>query len=158
MGKAQKFTASYAGRVVGTRSSKTMTYAFAIVAQHNEAKARKAAYEFADNDHERRHFDYMVACANGTHAHSQWASGLGRGMTVGERYAAELAEFGGTCEGYIAKRRGEMIAHFESNLAAGHFEPHVAAWSQTRHNAEKAAGQLANNGHNVLAIVPAVPV
>jgi hypothetical protein len=152
--KSTKFVARYEGKIVGTRKS-PRPYAFAIVAKHNEAAEREAAYGRKTTKTDAGNFDYYIKCATGTY---NGTFGDGRSFTSkveGKTLERALAVVALGYEGYIADLKARAIADFEERLAKGHFEPGVFGWSMSRANADKLAKQVAPI---LLAIVPAETV
>jgi hypothetical protein len=153
------YTATYNGKIVGTRKS-PRAYQFAIVIQRDVEAARKAAYEFQPTATDRENFEYEARIANAApgapinhgNRHNHPHGDIVLKHTVDQIDRAKAAIVGGW-EGYVARKRDIRIEWFQSALAKGDFEPQVHGWSMSARNAQKMANAV---GTTLLAIVPAV--
>jgi len=155
----QTFTASYNGKIVGTRRS-PRPYAFAVVVQYSEADGRRAAYEYQATDLDRSNWKYAVDKSK-AQAGVPYNHGPSRGdprpiiLTHGPKAIAEAQQVvAAGWDAYVAAHRARQITWFEERLAKGYYEPKVHGWSMSAANAQKMANTV---GSVLLAIVPAVP-
>jgi hypothetical protein len=170
---ARKYVAKYDGKIVGKRTTESRVYTHAIVVQESAEFARAEAYGWAPLD--RKDYDYHVAVAlcegvmnlaplrdwekEGTVGQTRHGEGSRQGAFVLRHTAAKIARskaiIEGGFEGYAARGRAAAIASFERKLAAGGFEPGVAAWCGRLDLARKEAGKR-NTGER-LCLVEIVP-
>lgn len=141
---ATTYTATYNGQVIGTRKS-PRAYAFAVIYQRDEVRARTYASRPADKT-DRSNFEFYTAVSTGF-----WN---GR-----ERNADEVAEaktrIEGGFESYVARERAAELAQLEKSIAAGEFQPKVFGWSMSARAVKGMESQAARFGR-YLATVPAV--
>src|SRR4030095_12249281 len=151
--KKIKYTASYQGAIVGTRTSHRV-YTHAVICQRDQEAARKAAYGYQSNDTDLRNFNYYRGVVDQRENHpnlqGSWNTPEYRAKQIAE--AQERIE--GGLDGYIARVRQALIDRYEWNVKSGNFNVYAACWAGRRDLAEKAARQ---RGDRVLAIVEAVP-
>lgn len=153
MAKPIKYTATYNGKVVGTRKS-PRPYLFAIIVQSLEEVARLHAYRFEPTETDLLNFNWYTEGATATVGKSKFPD------IKGSVWSAEDIEKGkreieGGWDAYVARLRASAIENFERRKAAGHFEPNVHGWSMSLRNAEKMAASAAHPSRTVLCIVPA---
>lgn len=154
MAKDTKFTASFEGKIVGTRRS-PRPYLFAIVVQWNAESHRADAYGYKATATDRSNFDYYSKCATGTYTDTFRTGKTFTNKIEGAELAAAQAKIEGGFDAYVARLRAEAIERFEASLKGGYFEPGVVAWSMSSVNAEKTANKFRTAGV-FRAIVPAV--
>jgi hypothetical protein len=148
--KQTVFTATYEGKIVGTRRS-PRPYQFAIVVLQDEAADRKRAYEYQATKMDHSNFAYYqeIDRLGENHPHYCKCSWRDEPDLEGIARARQLIE--GGFDMYVARLREKAIENFEVSRAAGCYEPHVYAWSMSEKNARKAAS---SSPYKVLAVVP----
>lgn len=152
MAKTTKYSATYQGKIVGTRKS-PRPYQFAIIAQHDEQAARERAYGYKPTDRDESNLAWLTELAAFEADVPVWPRGWNFSTKFSVKQIGDAkAKIAGGRDAFLASCCEREIRNFEEYLADGHFAPHVAAWSMSRANAEKAARRVTGN---VLAIVPA---
>lgn len=147
------YTATYNGKVVGTRKS-PRPYLYAIVVQNLEEVARLHAYRYEPTKTDRSNFDWRAKCAAATVGEAKFSDIKGSTWEAEEIARAKETIEGGW-DAYVSRLRYDAIARFEAAKASGHFEPHVFGWSMSSHNAKGMAATAAHPSRTVLGIVPA---
>jgi hypothetical protein len=149
------YTATWEGKIVGTRKS-PRPYKYAIIVQRDQEADRKYAYEFVPAN--KGSFDYYVQIATATPGVSLRPKGwnFDTSYDAGQIEEAKKHIEGGW-EGFAARERQQKINRFEALLAKGGYEPFVHGWSQSLVNAAKAARAAETSyGLIYLGLVPAV--
>lgn len=152
MTKPTKYVVRHEGVIIGKRASHRV-YTHAVIAQHDEEFARKAAYDYVATDLDRSNFDYSAKIV---------AQGVNHDHVTGWRKEPDLsvlekakARIEGGFDAFVARERADMIERFEGHKARNGFRPYVAAFAGRRDLAEKSVSQHAD-GRRVkfVAIVP----
>ncbi|UEM08258.1 hypothetical protein J4G43_025895 [Bradyrhizobium barranii subsp. barranii] len=150
MTKTTKFNATYQGKIIGTRKS-PRPYQFAIVAQHDEQAARASAFDYQPTRTDRANFEWDTFKATCSPGATVTPPGWNNATTFSRaEIEASQDRIAGDWSAYAERCRQRAIENFEHYLKTGHFEPHVAAWSMSRANAEKASRRVTGR---LLAIV-----
>lgn len=148
-----KFTATFEGQIVGTRSS-LHGYAFAVIVMNNIEAHRNFAYNYVPIKTDRANFDFYAQIAQ----QQPGVEVLPKGWRFTTSFDAKKieeakAQIEGGFEGFAARLRDRLIDGFEASVVKGHFNPQVFGWSKTLANAQKMASKIGSR-QTFLAIVP----
>ncbi len=142
-----KHTAYLGDQVVGTRTSKTRNYEYAVVTQWSETRSRKAAYgyEWTPTDIENYEY-YKTMAALPTHGgiYSRYSNAARSQVEFNcdshdVARARKFMEAYPTLPDYIDGRRDQLVARHEEKVAAGEFSPVATSWHSTKALAERQA-------------------
>lgn len=160
---ATKFTATAPNGQIVTRSSKTKTYAFAIIVRDSYEIALASAQRAGLGDVVASNFAHYRAYLDGTSRFLARKSYETDDAKFAARTAYDVENatnaLGGaaTVEDYREMLRAKAVAHVEAAKVEGKYDDYGAyAWSSRRDLAEKAAQEARNRG--VFAEVIITPV
>lgn len=153
MTKPIKYTATYNGKIVGTRKS-PRPYLYAVVVQPLEEVARLYAYHYEPTKTDRSNFDWRAKGAAATVGEAKFPN-INGSTWAAEEIARAKETIEGGWDAYVSRLRYDAIARFEAAKASGHFEPYVFGWSMSCHNAKGMAATAVHPSRAVLGIVPA---